>query len=67
MNYKLRSIQVPNDLNDEINKYVSRRRKKQKSGREYSFNAAAREGLKMLLDAEKRERAEKKGKKDGII
>ena len=70
MNYKFRSIQIPNELNDEIDKYVSRRRKAQikeqaktkKKVREYSFNAAAREGLKMLLEAEKRERAKIKEK-----
>ena len=65
MNYKFRSIQIPNELNDEIDKYVSRRRKAQireqaktkKKVREYSFDAAAREGLKMLLEAEKKGKA----------
>jgi hypothetical protein len=37
----------------EVDKIVAKRRKQQKSGREYSFNAAMKEALQMYIDSEK--------------
>lgn len=53
MNYKLRSVSVPNDIVSEVEKLVTKRRKLQKQGREFSFNAATKEALIMWIDAEK--------------
>lgn len=53
MNYKLRSVSLPVTMAAEVDKIVAKRRKQQKSGREYSFNAAMKEALQMYIDSEK--------------